>query len=90
MRSAATRKARASLASANGGSRLKMVASIAPVSRRFTAVSLFYFEDETFAARAAIPPPKRGDSFSRLAAPQVQIVARNTDILISSDHVERK
>ena len=49
-----------------------------------------YFEDETFAARAAIPPPKRGDSFSRLAAPQVQIVARNTDIPISSDHVERK
>ena len=49
-----------------------------------------YFEDETFAARAAIPPPKQGDSLSRLAAPQVQIVARNTDIPISSDHVERK
>jgi type IV secretion system protein VirD4 len=35
---------------------------------------LVYFQDETFAARAAIPPPKRGDSLSRLAAPQVQIV----------------
>jgi type IV secretion system protein VirD4 len=33
-----------------------------------------YFQDETFAARAAIPPPKRGDSLSRLPAPQVQIV----------------
>jgi type IV secretion system protein VirD4 len=33
-----------------------------------------YFQDETFAARAAIPPRKRGDSLSRLPAPQVQIV----------------
>jgi type IV secretion system protein VirD4 len=33
-----------------------------------------YFEDETFAARAAIPPPKHSDSLSSLPVPQVQIV----------------
>jgi type IV secretion system protein VirD4 len=33
-----------------------------------------YFEDETFAARAAIPPPKRSDSLSNLPVPQVQIL----------------
>ena len=33
-----------------------------------------YFEDETFAARAAIPPPKRSDSLSSLPVPEVQIV----------------
>jgi len=33
-----------------------------------------YFEDQTFAARAAIPPPKDSDSLSSLPAPQVQIV----------------
>ena len=31
-----------------------------------------YFEDETFAARAAIPPPKRSDSLSNLPVPEVQ------------------
>ena len=33
-----------------------------------------YFEDETFAARAAIPPPKRSDSLSSLPVPQIQIL----------------
>ena len=33
-----------------------------------------YFEDKTFAARAAIPPPKHSDSLSSLPAPEVQIV----------------
>jgi type IV secretion system protein VirD4 len=34
-----------------------------------------YFQDETFAARAAIPPPKRSDSLaSSLPVPEVQIV----------------
>jgi type IV secretion system protein VirD4 len=33
-----------------------------------------YFEDETFAARAAVSPPKHGDSLSSLPAPEVQIV----------------
>ena len=33
-----------------------------------------YFEAETFAARAAIPPPKRSDSLSSLPVPEVQIV----------------
>jgi type IV secretion system protein VirD4 len=33
-----------------------------------------YFEDEVFAARAAIPSPKHGDSLSSLPASQVQIV----------------
>ena len=32
-----------------------------------------YFEDETFAARAAIPPPKRSDSLSSLPVPEVQM-----------------
>lgn len=32
-----------------------------------------YFLDETFAVRAAIPPPERSDSLSSLPAPQVQI-----------------
>jgi hypothetical protein len=36
--------------------------SIAPVSRQFTGRQPLYFEDETFAARATIPPPKRSDS----------------------------
>jgi hypothetical protein len=30
-----------------------------------------YFEDETFAARAAIPPPKHSDSLSGLPTPKV-------------------
>ena len=33
-----------------------------------------YFEDETFVARAAIPPPKRGDSPSDLLVPEVKIL----------------
>ncbi len=33
-----------------------------------------YFEDQTFAARAAIPPPKRSDPLSSLPAPGVQIL----------------
>ena len=34
-----------------------------------------YFQDETFAARAAIPPPNRSDSLSSsLAVPEVKIV----------------
>ena len=33
-----------------------------------------YFQDETFAARAAIPPPKHSDSLSSLPAPAVKIV----------------
>src|ERR1700736_642742 len=33
-----------------------------------------YFQDETFAARAAIPPPKRSDSLSSLPVPGVEIV----------------
>ena len=33
-----------------------------------------YFQDKTFAARAAIPPPKRSDSLSSLPVPNVQIV----------------
>jgi type IV secretion system protein VirD4 len=32
-----------------------------------------YFQDETFAARAAIPPPKRSDSLSNLPVPEVQL-----------------
>ena len=33
-----------------------------------------YFEDQTFAARAAIPPPKHSDSLSSLPAPEVKIL----------------
>ena len=33
-----------------------------------------YFQDETFATRAAIPPPKQSDSLSSLPVPEVQIV----------------
>ena len=33
-----------------------------------------YFEDKTFAARAAIPTPKHSDSLSSLAVPKVQIL----------------
>ena len=33
-----------------------------------------YFEDETFAARTAIPPPKRSDSLSSLPVSEVKIV----------------
>jgi type IV secretion system protein VirD4 len=33
-----------------------------------------YFEDETFAARAAIAPPKQSDSLSSLPSPEVKIV----------------
>jgi type IV secretion system protein VirD4 len=33
-----------------------------------------YFEDETFAARAALPPPKRSDSLSSLPVPEVEMV----------------
>jgi type IV secretion system protein VirD4 len=33
-----------------------------------------YFEDQTFAARAAIPPPKRSDSLFSLPVPEVQIL----------------
>ena len=32
-----------------------------------------YFEDETFAARAAIQPPKRSDSLSSLPVPEVRV-----------------
>jgi type IV secretion system protein VirD4 len=32
-----------------------------------------YFEDEVFAARAAIPPPNQSDSLSSLPAPEVKI-----------------
>jgi type IV secretion system protein VirD4 len=32
-----------------------------------------YFEDEVFAARAAIPSPKHSDSLSSLPVPEVQI-----------------
>ena len=32
-----------------------------------------YFQDETFAIRAAIPPPKRSDSLSRLPMPEVKM-----------------
>jgi type IV secretion system protein VirD4 len=35
-----------------------------------------YFQDETFAARAAIPPPKRSDSLSSLPIPEVQILLK--------------
>jgi type IV secretion system protein VirD4 len=33
-----------------------------------------YFQDETFVARAAVPPPKHSDMLSRLRVPEVQIV----------------
>jgi type IV secretion system protein VirD4 len=33
-----------------------------------------YFEDQTFAARAAIPPPKQSDSLSNLPVPEVKIL----------------
>jgi type IV secretory pathway TraG/TraD family ATPase VirD4 len=33
-----------------------------------------YFEDQTFVARAAIPPPKHSDSLSNLPAPKVEIL----------------
>jgi hypothetical protein len=33
-----------------------------------------YQEDKTFAARAAIPSPKHGDSHSSLPVPEVKIV----------------
>jgi type IV secretion system protein VirD4 len=33
-----------------------------------------YFQDETFAAPATIPQPKRSDSLSNLPAPEVQIL----------------
>ena len=33
-----------------------------------------YFQDETFATRAAIPPPKRSDLLFSLPVPEVQIV----------------
>ena len=33
-----------------------------------------YFQDETFAARAAIQPPKLSDSLSSLPAPKVKII----------------
>jgi type IV secretion system protein VirD4 len=33
-----------------------------------------YFEDETFVARAAIPPPNRSDSLSSLPVPEVNIL----------------
>jgi type IV secretion system protein VirD4 len=33
-----------------------------------------YFEDATFAARAAIPPPQRSDSLSNLPVPEVRIL----------------
>jgi type IV secretion system protein VirD4 len=33
-----------------------------------------YFEDETFAARAAIPSPKQSDSLSNLPVPEVKIL----------------
>ena len=33
-----------------------------------------YFQDETFAVRAGIPPPKRSDSLSTLPVPEVKIV----------------
>jgi hypothetical protein len=36
-----------------------------------------YFEDETFAARAAIPPPKRSDSLSNLPVPEVKAIGRD-------------
>jgi type IV secretion system protein VirD4 len=32
-----------------------------------------YFDDETFAARAAIPPPKRSDSLFDIPKPEIQI-----------------
>jgi type IV secretion system protein VirD4 len=35
-----------------------------------------YFQDQTFSARAAIPPPKQINSLSSLPAPQVQIGPR--------------
>jgi hypothetical protein len=43
-------------------------------SRHLTGGSLFIFEDETFAARAAIPPPKRSDSLSSLPVAQIEIL----------------
>jgi len=33
-----------------------------------------YFKDETFAARAAVPPPKHSDSLQSVPLPEVQIV----------------
>jgi type IV secretion system protein VirD4 len=33
-----------------------------------------YFEDPTFAARGAIPPPKRSDSLQNIPVPEVQFV----------------
>jgi type IV secretion system protein VirD4 len=33
-----------------------------------------YFQDKTFSARAAIPPPQRSDSLSSLPMQEVQIV----------------
>jgi len=33
-----------------------------------------YFEDETFAARAAVPPPKHSDSLQAVPLPEIQIV----------------
>ena len=33
-----------------------------------------YLQDETFAARVKIPPPKHGDSLSSISIPEVQIV----------------
>ena len=33
-----------------------------------------YFQDPTFAARAAVPPPKHSDSLSSLPVPEVPIL----------------
>jgi hypothetical protein len=47
---------------------------IAPVSRLSMDDSLFIFEDETFAARAAIPPPQRSDLLFGLPVHEVELV----------------
>jgi hypothetical protein len=44
-----------------------------------------YFQDPTFAARAAVPPPKHSDSLQAVPLPEVQTVSGGT-VFISLAH----